>query len=111
MHELAAICGMQNAFADVDGWNAISEEQVIERDPDYIVLVTGMGETAVDEVLGRNGWGDMKAIQNAAIYNADSYEMTRPGPRLKDAAIGLYNFLNGIEDAEAAVPVEETPGN
>lgn len=99
MHELAGICGMDNAFADLEGWQAISEEQVIMRDPDYIVLVTGMGETAADEVLGRAGWGDMKAVQNAAVYNADSYELTRPGPRLKDAAIGLYEFLYGAEFA------------
>lgn len=93
MHEIAGICGMENAFGDIDGWQAISEEQVIERDPDYIVLVTGMGETAVDEVLGRAGWGEMTAIKNQTVYNADSYAMTRPGPRLKDAAIDLYNFL------------------
>ena len=103
MHELAGICGMQNAFADIDGWQEVSEEQVIERDPDYIVLVTGMGETAVDEVLGREGWGDMKAIQNGAVYNADSYAMTRPGPRLKDAAIYLYEFLYGVEINEADI--------
>lgn len=103
MDELAGICGMQNAFSDIDGWQAISEEQVIERDPDYIVLVTGMGETAVDEVLGRKGWGDMKAIQNGTVYNADSYAMTRPGPRLKDAAIALYEFLYGVEIDESAI--------
>ena len=104
MHELAHICGMENAFADIVDWAAISEEQVIERDPDYIVLVTGMGETAVDEVLGREGWGDMKAIQAAAVYNADSYAMTRPGPRLMEAAVGLYEFLYGVELDETAIP-------
>lgn len=103
MHELAHICGMENAFADITDWQAVSQEQVIERDPDYIVLVTGMGETAVDEVLGREGWGDMKAIQAAAVYNADSYAMTRPGPRLAEAAIGLYEFLYGVEIDEAAI--------
>ena len=95
MHEIAHICGMENAFADVDGWQAVSEEQVMERNPDYIVLVTGMGDNAVDEVMGRAGWGDIAAVANGAVYNADSYEMTRPGPRLKDAAIDLYNFLYG----------------
>jgi len=103
MHELAHICGMENAFADIVDWQAISAEQVIERDPDYIVLVTGMGETAVDEVLGREGWGDMKAIKAAAVYNADSYAMTRPGPRLADAAISLYEFLYGVEIDENAI--------
>lgn len=98
MHELAEICGMKNAFADIEGWQQVSQEQVIERDPDYIVLVTGMGETAVDEVLGRIGWGDMKAIRNGAVYNADSYAMTRPAPRLAEAVVDLYNFLNGITE-------------
>ena len=98
MQELAELCGMQNAFADIEGWKAISQEQVIERNPDYIVLVTGMGEAAVDEVMAREGWDDIKAIQNAKVYNADSYALTRPAPRLKDAAIDLYNFLNDIAE-------------
>ena len=96
MHELAEICGMKNAFADIEGWQQVSQEQVIERDPDYIVLVTGMGETAVDEVMGREGWENITAIKNGAVYNADSYAMTRPAPRLAEAVVGLYNFLNGI---------------
>ncbi|MBR6666965.1 MAG: ABC transporter substrate-binding protein [Clostridia bacterium] len=97
MHELAEICGVTNAFADIDGWQAISQEQVIARSPDYIVLVTGMGDSAVDEVMGRAGWGDISAIRNGKVYNADSYTMTRPGPRLKDAAVALFNFLYGAE--------------
>ena len=98
MHELAEICGMKNAFADIDGWQQISQEQVIERNPDYIVLVTGMGEAAVEEVMGRAGWENITAIQNGAVYNADSYAMTRPAPRLAEAVIDLYNFLNGVTE-------------
>ena len=101
MHELAEICGMKNAFADIEGWQQVSQEQVIERNPDYIVLVTGMGETAVDEVMGRAGWSDIKAIKNGKVYNADSYALTRPAPRLMDAALDLYNFLNGITKASS----------
>ena len=98
MHEMAEICGMKNAFADIEGWQAVSQEQVIERDPDYIVLVTGMGEAAPDEVKARDGWAEMKAIKNNAILNADSYAMTRPAPRLAEAVVDLYNFLNGIAE-------------
>lgn len=96
MHEIAEMCGMQNAFADMIGWQAISQEQVIDRNPDYIVLVTGMGEDAPDAVMAREGWGDISAIRNQKVYNADSYKLTRPAPRLKEAAIELYNFLNDI---------------
>ena len=96
MHELAELCGMQNAFADIEGWQSVSQEQVIERNPDYIVLVTGMGEAAPDEVKAREGWAEMDAIQNNEIYNADSYKLTRPAPRLKEAAIELYHFLYDV---------------
>ena len=99
MDELASICGLTNAFADVDDWASISEEQVIARDPDYIVTITmyyGEGPTPVEEILGREGWQDMKAVKEAQVFNAsDSNALSRPGPRLKDAAIELFDFING----------------
>ena len=96
MDELAAICGLTNAFADVDGWGAISEEQVFEKDPDYIVTTSmywGEGPTPVEEILGRAGWDQLKAVQNNQVFNADSNAITRPSPRLADAAQALYQFV------------------
>ena len=97
MQELAEMCGMSNAFADLEGWQPISQEQVIARDPDYIVLVTGMGENAAAEVMGRPGWENITAVREGRVYNADSYMLTRPGPRLKEAALNLYAFLTGMK--------------
>lgn len=98
MDELATMCGLTNAFADVEGWAEISEEQVLERDPDYIVTISmyyGEGPTPVEEIKARAGWDALKAVQNDAIFNADSNEVSRPGPRLKDAAEALYTFVTG----------------
>ena len=100
MDELATMCGLTNAFADVEGWAEISEEQVLERDPDYIVTISmyyGEGPTPVEEINSRTGWDALKAVQNDAIFNADSNEVSRPGPRLKDAAEALYTFVTGEE--------------
>lgn len=105
MDELAAMCGLTNAFADVDGWAAISEEQVLERDPDYIVTISmyyGEGPTPVEEIMGRAGWENLKAVKNGDVFNADSNSISRPGPRLKDAAIELYDFITGEEAENAA---------
>lgn len=102
MDELAAMCGMTNAFADIEGWASISEEQVLERNPDYIVSIAGMGDAAVEEIMGRAGWSELNAVKNAEVYNADSNAIARPGPRLKDAAIELYNFLNDAAKEEPA---------
>ena len=107
MDELATICGLTNAFADVEGWGAVSEEQVFEKDPDYIVTTAmywGEGPTPVEEVKGRAGWDQLKAVQNDQVFNADQNEITRPGPRLIDAAVALYAFVygEGAEEAPAA---------
>ena len=104
MDELAEICGLTNAFSDMDGWASVSEEQVLARDPDYIVTITmyyGEGPTPVEEILGREGWGDLKAVKNGTVLNAESNAISRPGPRLKDAAIELFNFINGTGSEEA----------
>ncbi len=101
MDELASMCGLTNAFGDTEGWNAISEEQVIARDPDFIVTITmyyGEGPTPVEEILSREGWQDMKAVKNQAILNADSNAISRPGPRLKLAAKELYEFVYAEEE-------------
>ncbi|MBR6187330.1 MAG: ABC transporter substrate-binding protein [Clostridia bacterium] len=101
MDELATLCGLTNIFADVDGWVQISEEQVLARDPDYIVTISmyyGEGPTPVEEIKGRAGWETLKAVQNDQILNADSNEISRPGPRLKDAVETLYEFVYGAEE-------------
>ena len=105
MDELAQMIGLKNAFEDVEGWAAISEEQVLERDPDYIVTISmyyGEGPTPVEEIMGREGWQELKAVKNEAVFNADSNEVSRPGPRLVDAAQALYDFVYGEEKTEKA---------
>ncbi|MCL1855374.1 MAG: ABC transporter substrate-binding protein [Clostridia bacterium] len=96
MDELAAMLGLKNAFGDVQGWGEISQEQVIERDPDYIVTIAmyfGDGPTPVEEILSREGWQDLQAVKGGAILNADSNEISRPGPRLVEAVEALYQFV------------------
>lgn len=103
MDELATLCGVTNAFADVDGWAEISEEQVLDRNPDYIVTNTmyyGEGPTPGEEIASRAGWEAVTAVQLGNIYNADSNAESRPGPRLVQAAEELYNFFYGETAAE-----------
>lgn len=103
MDEIAKLCGLTNTFADIEGWAAISEEQVLERNPDYIVSVSGMPEADV-EIMSREAWAKVNAVANGDVLNADADAFSRPGPRLKDAAESLYNFINdaAVEEVPAA---------
>ena len=101
MDELAGICGLTNAFADVDGWAEISEEQVLARNPDYIVTTSmyyGEGPTPVEEIQLRDQWTELDAVKNNRVFNADNNAITRPGPRLMDAVYALYEFISGAEE-------------
>ena len=103
MDEIATICGLTNAFGDLDGWQAISEEQVLERDPDYIVTTSmywGEGPTPEEEIKSRAGWDVLNAVKNNQVFNADSNAITRPGPRLMEAAEALFEFISAPADEE-----------
>ena len=105
MDELAEICGLTNAFAEVEGWAEVSEEQVLAKDPDFIVTTSmywGEGPTPVEEILGRAGWDQLKAVQNNQVFNADSNAITRPGPRLMEAVKALFDFVYGAAEEEPA---------
>lgn len=98
MDEIAAICGLTNIFPDVKDWGEVSEEQVLSRNPDYIITVSmysGEGATPVEEIMGRTGWQDVSAVRSGQVYQADNDIFTRPGPRLADAALTLYHMVYG----------------
>ena len=88
--------GLTNIFTDVDTWAEVSEEQVISRNPDYIVTITmfnGQGPKPEEEIMARKGWENITAVKNAAILNLQNNELSRPGPRLADGANMLYDFI------------------
>ncbi len=101
MDEITQMLGLKNAFSDVEGWGEISEEQVIERAPDYIVTITmyfGEGPTPEEEIMSRAGWEKIPAVANGRILNLQNNELSRPGPRLADGAKMLCEFIYGAEE-------------
>jgi len=98
MDEIANMMGLSNCFPDVDGWGEVSEEQILERNPDFIVTITmyfGEGPTPEEELLSRTGWENVTAIKNQAILNLQNNELSRPAPRLADGAQMLFDFVYG----------------
>ena len=103
MDEIAQMLGLTNAFADVSGWAEVSEEQVLSRDPDYIVTISmyyGEGPTPVEEIRGRAGWENVSAVKNGKILNLQNNELSRPSYRLAEGARMLCDFVYGAADAQ-----------
>ena len=98
MNEIAEMIGLTNCFSDVNGWAEISEEQVLSRNPDYIVTISmyyGEGPTPTEEIMARAGWENVTAVKNGAILNLANNELSRPANRLADGAQMLYDFVYG----------------
>ncbi len=98
MDEIATMLGLTNIFSDVNGWGKVSEDQVISRNPDYILSISmGSGQEGdvEAEIIGRAGWKGISAIKNNKVLHVESNLLSRPGPRLTDAAKVIYNFVYG----------------
>ncbi|MDR2855948.1 MAG: ABC transporter substrate-binding protein [Methanomicrobiales archaeon] len=101
MDELAEMMGVTNIFHEVSGWAKISQEQVLARNPDYIITITmyyGEGQHSEEEIASRAGWSDITAVQNRDIFYMSSDELSRPGPRLAEAAKDLYAFIYASQE-------------
>lgn len=94
-----AAMGATNIADDADpdggGFPQLTEEYIIESDPELIVITDQVAYTR-DDVLARPGWGEVTAVQsgNVVVVNADI--ASRWGPRLPQ-------FIDAVVDALATV--------
>jgi iron complex transport system substrate-binding protein len=85
MNEMLGMINAENLVADLEGWIKIDPEEIVKRNPDVIVTTYGnYTPGAVDLVLNRNGFSEVSAVKNKAVYNLDADITGRMGPRLSD---------------------------
>lgn len=82
-----------NIFIDIkEAYPIISEESIIAKNPDVILIPISNG-ISVEDVKKRKGWQNINAVKNNKIYLIDDNLYSRPGPRVKDAVISLNKLL------------------
>ncbi|MET3683920.1 iron complex transport system substrate-binding protein [Alkalibacillus flavidus] len=94
LHEILTLAGGLNIIGDQEGWPQVSEEVIIEQNPD--VIITTYGETtenAHEKIMNRDGWDTITAVQEEAIYDMKNNLLSRPGPRLVDGLEELARIL------------------
>lgn len=96
-NEIMKMLNINNIFLDVAGWAQVSEEQVLIKNPEYIITTTkDYGDTkAVDEILNRKNWNNIKAVKSKQVYNIDPDIMSRPTKRLVEGAKELKKLIYG----------------
>lgn len=69
---------------------AVSMEKVIESNPEFIVAAYNV---KTSEIALRPGFSNLIAVRDANIVTVDYNIYVRPGPRVVDAVLDLYNRL------------------
>lgn len=100
--EVMAAAGARNTFADLPGgWPRISMEEVLLRDPDFVLLPAGTpGESPVRQEVPERlrdapGWSRLPAVREGRVLVLDPDLFTRAGPRIPIAATALAHALMG----------------
>ncbi|WP_202080364.1 ABC transporter substrate-binding protein [Caldalkalibacillus salinus] len=94
IHEMLEYINAENAAGHLEGWPNLTEEEIVELNPDVIVTTYGYYvEQPKEEVLGREGWAHIPAIENERVYDVDNDTVTRPGPRLVDGVETLATII------------------
>lgn len=102
-NSLVSLLGYHDEFEDQPGILSVTQDQVIGRNPDVIITVSGgAGESAdpnaaavtgTAEILARSEWAEMDAVKNGRVYYIDARLVNRAGPRVADAIAALYEAL------------------
>ena len=78
---LGAVNIADNADPEGYGYPQLTEEYIIEADPELIVITNLSGYTA-DDVTARAGWESISAVRTGNIITVDADVASRWGPRL-----------------------------
>ena len=94
-----ALCGAQNVFGTLAPLTpTVSEEAVVEADPDAIVTGGG-GRDGPDPLDSWRRFGQLKATRHGALLVVDSDTLHRSSDRIVEGIRGLCEQLDGVRRA------------
>ncbi len=94
-----AAMGVVNIADEVDpdgyGYPQLTEEYIVEANPELIVITDLVGYTAED-VAARPGWGEVAAVRNGNIVMVNADVASRWGPRLPQFIQAVAEALQSV---------------
>ncbi|WP_247000567.1 PGF-CTERM-anchored ABC transporter substrate-binding protein [Halosolutus gelatinilyticus] len=101
-HEILTTAGVENlgAEAGIQGWAEISDEVVVEEDPEWIIY----GDSFEEPPVGEAAMGTT-AYENEQFVAVDANFMNQPGPLVVQAIEEIVQQVHpdAYEEAEAAI--------
>lgn len=94
MNDLLKQLGVINIFSGIEGYQAVSTEAIVKKNPDIIISTSGVPEKELDKLVKkRNGFSNVGAVKHNHIHAVDPDTVSRPGPRI---AQGMETIAKAI---------------
>lgn len=96
--ELIGVAGGINLFDDLaNDFPSVGLEEIVRRNPDFILLPTGTLSEAqrLERLRSTAGWRDLSAVREGRIITVPSSILDRPGPRMGEVARIIRDGLHG----------------
>ncbi|MBB1025109.1 ABC transporter substrate-binding protein [Dietzia sp. DQ12-76] len=99
--EVYSLLGLTSIATGDDAYPQLSEELILESDPDLVMLADGQCCGITPEVVaGRPGWSELGAVRQGRVFVVDEDLASRWGPRVVD-------FMREVAGIVATVPERE----
>jgi len=82
LHEMIELVGAVNIFADEEGWIGVSEEILLELNPDVILTSVDFLPDPIAEIMERPGFDTLTAVQEEAVFMIDTAASNRPSQNI-----------------------------
>ena len=92
--ELITIAGGRNLFPELKLWPQVNLEELVQRDPDVIVLADTNTDEPVAALKRLAGWRELRAVREGRVYRVSPFFFNRSGPTMPQAARELARFFH-----------------
>lgn len=89
LDELITLCGAVNVLGDQEGWLPVEAEAAVALNPDVILTNVNYLDDPVGEILSREGWGEVAAVKNQAVFYIDNLTSSLPNNHIVDALVSI----------------------
>jgi len=107
-NDIISRTGGINVFASRNGWSTVSLEEFLLANPDIIIVSSGGGmdvsakDVILEEFMSNPQYASLSAVKNHHVYAINADIISRPGPRIADAAEEVSRIISSVEDERAA---------
>lgn len=98
MAQVARAAGARTAFPELrEDWATVSMEEVVRRQPDWLVVTTGAEGTREQRIAALRaapGWRELRAVRDGRVAAVPAKLLSRPGPGMGSAAARIARAIH-----------------